>query len=143
MTAVIARPDLEAALCTALRSDAGLTALGVSVDVALPDRPQFPYLLVVLAGGSNLLTGHAWVATVDTHALGGWTAPSAALASKASAHDVGAAGEAAIYGLVGSVQGAVTISDVSTVIGMSWLPDPSFDPPQPRYVATYAVTFHA
>lgn len=130
---VYTAPDVEAAVAEYLRADTALAALvGARVGTDVPPRPTFPLVMVAKPGGSVAVQGWAYRATIDVHGYG---------TGKAQARLVAAECQRALSVMAGIVRTAV-VTGVTVLTDIRWLPDTSFEPPQPRYVFTASVIHH-
>jgi hypothetical protein len=91
-----------------------------------------PAVWVTLVTGEERFRNHLIAPQFDVRSYGG---------SKLDAELLARTVHAVMHDMPGShAEGVVT--DVSTLILPSWLPDDGFEPPRPRYVASYSVTMH-
>lgn len=134
MAGPVIAPDIEAAVAWWLRADSRVAGLvDTRVGTEAPERPTWPLVMITLPpGGSSIVDGWAYRATIDVHALA---------ETKAEASLVARECQRSVVVMTGVVRDAV-IPATRLVAGLRWLPDPSFVPAQPRYVFSVAVTFH-
>lgn len=133
MPAAVSAPDVEAVVAVWLRADLGVSHLvDTRVGTQLPASPGWPFVRLVQIGGSVLRGGWAYRALIDVHAYA---------ATKPAARQTAGECQRALSLLTGIVADAV-IPGTDVLTDVRWLPDPSWTPPQPRYVFTVAVTYH-
>lgn len=133
MPAAVTAPDVEAAVAWWLRADGGVANLAdTRVGTIVPGSPTWPLVRLVQVGGTVLHGGWAYRALIDVHAYA---------ADKAGARRLGGECQRALAVMAGIVRDAV-IPGTSLLTDLRWLPDPSWEPPQPRYVFTVAVAYH-
>lgn len=107
------------------------TLVGARVGTELYAGPSSA-VWVSLVTGEERVDNHLIAPMIDVRSYGG---------SKAQADTLARTVHAVMHDMPGThAHGIVT--DVSTVTIPSWLPDDGFEPPRPRYVATYIVTCH-
>ena len=125
-------PAIEILAVAHLKASADVTAIaGTRVGTELYGGSS-PAVWLSLVTGEERVDNHLIAPMIDVRSYGG---------NKLEALNLARTVHAVMHDMPGThAQGIVT--DVSTITIPSWSPDDGFEPPRPRYVATYVVTCH-
>lgn len=125
-------PSTEALVVAYLRASTDVTALiGTRIGTELYAGTGGAVWLSHVTG-SEQVRNHLITSIVDIRSYGG---------SKGDADLLARTVHAVMHDLPG-VRPAGVVTGVEALTIPSWSPDDGFDPPRPRYLATYAVTVH-
>ena len=131
---ILTQADDELALLQYLRSRTEVTTLvsAANIILDLPPNPVYPYILVLRAGGSQILPDIDDTA-LQVDVLGPTRGTSKRLALMV---------RAAILAIANDVVPEGVLCSAIEEIAPQWMPDTIPVPPQPRYTARYRVILH-
>lgn len=126
-------PDAELVAVTYLRSVSEVAALvGNRVHPAIPENPIYPFLKVVRIGGTRRVRNRLDGARLQIDAYA---------ATKFGARQVAATAQAALEDATGTHAGA-WITGTEPDMGLTSQPDPTYEPPKPRYIFGCVLFLH-